>query len=138
MPEPAEGVEVRVGGVAVMAYVEVYEPESIACVRDVSVTEKEMDGEVASAYVPSVATVEVSVHVPALTNATSPDELLTVQTPVVDDAYVSVPLPAEGVDVRVGGVAVIAYVEVYDSESITCVRARGVTAKEMVLAVAES
>lgn len=62
-----------------------YEPESITCVRLTSVVVKEIEDDVACAYVPSVAITEVIVHVPALTNVTTPEEEFTVQTLVVDE-----------------------------------------------------
>jgi hypothetical protein len=50
--------------------------------------------------------VAVRVQVPVLTNETRPDELLTVQTGVVEDEYVLDPAPPPTtVDVRVGPVA---------------------------------
>ena len=45
-------------------------------------------------------------QVPEVTNATTPVEELTVQTAVVELAKVIEPVPAEGVAVMVGGVAV--------------------------------
>ncbi len=56
-----------------------YEPESIVCVRVASVTAKEMVLAVAPAYVVSAAMEEPIVHVPAVTNATSPELELMVQ-----------------------------------------------------------
>lgn len=44
------------------------------------------------------------VHVPASTNDTTPEEELTVQTPVVELEYDFVPVPADAVADIVGGV----------------------------------
>ena len=105
VPLPALGVEVRVGGVAVMLYVDVYDPPSITMVRGASVTVKLTSVAVAAAYVPSEVMVAPMVHVPAATNDTTPVEELIVHTPVVDELYTFVPVPADVVDVMVGGVA---------------------------------
>ena len=66
----------------------------------------------------------VIVHVPASTNATSPDDELIVHTEVVELEYDFVPTPAEAVDVIVGFVATSnAYgVPEYDAASIVSVR----------------
>lgn len=66
----------------------------------------------------------VIVHVPASTNATSPDEESIVHTEVVELEYDFVPTPAEAVDVIVGFVAASnAYgVPEYDAASIVSVR----------------
>ena len=84
VPAPALGVEVMVGGVAVMLYDEVYEPPSMARVREASVTENETVLAVAAAYVPSVAMVAPMVQVPGATKATRPLEAFTVQTDGVE------------------------------------------------------
>ena len=75
---------------------------------------------------------------PAATNATSPLEELTVQTPVVELVKVLAPVPADAVAVRVGGVATIVYVDVYEPASIAKVRvARDITIEnELVVATA--
>ncbi len=84
VPAPAEGVEVIVGGVAVVAYVEVYDPESMTCVLAVRVTVKLIVLALATAYVASAPIEEPIVHVPAVTNATTPVEELIVHTGVVE------------------------------------------------------
>ena len=61
-------------------------------------------------------------HVPAPTNATTPVEELTVHTATSLLAYVLTPAPADKELVRVGGVAVIKYVDEKDEESICMVR----------------
>ena len=83
VPAPADAVLVNVGGEADIEYVEVYEPESILNVRDVAVIEKLMFEEVADANVESAAIDALIVHVPAATNATTPEDEPTVQTDVV-------------------------------------------------------
>ena len=60
-----------------------YEPASIAIVREVAVIEKLMFEEVADANVESAAIDALIVHVPAATNATTPEDEPTVQTDVV-------------------------------------------------------
>ena len=60
-----------------------YEPASIAIVREVAVIEKPIVEEVADAYVESAAIDALIVHVPAATNATTPEDEPTVQTDVV-------------------------------------------------------
>ncbi len=62
--------------------------------------------ELAEAYPPLAVMSELMWQVPWLTNATRPLFESTVQTPVVEPVNVIVPLPAEGVAVRVGGVSV--------------------------------
>jgi hypothetical protein len=61
-------------------------------------------------------------HVPAPTNATSPVEELIVHTATSLLAYVLTPAPADKELVRVGGVAVIKYVDEKDEESICMFR----------------
>jgi hypothetical protein len=60
-----------------------YEPASIAIVREVAVIEKLIVEEVADANVESAAIDALTVHVPAATNATTPEDEPTVQTDVV-------------------------------------------------------
>jgi len=122
VPEPAEAVLVNVGGVADIAYVEVYEPASIAIVRDVKVVEKLIVEANAHAYVESDAIDAFSVHVPAATNVTTPEAESTVHTDVDVLVNVFVPPPADAVLVNVGGVADIAYVEAYELELMVNVR----------------
>jgi hypothetical protein len=121
VPEPAEAVLVNVGGVADIEYVEVYEPESMAIVREVAVIEKLMFEEVAQAYVESAWIDALIVHVPAATNVIAP-EFSTVHTGLVALVKLFAPPPADAVLVNVGGVADKAYVEVYEPESILNVR----------------
>lgn len=120
-PAPAEAVLVSVGGEADIEYVEVYEPESMAIVREVAVIEKLMFEEVAQAYVESAWIDALIVHVPAATNVIAP-EFSTVHTGLVALVKLFAPPPADAVLVNVGGVADKAYVEVYEPESILNVR----------------
>jgi hypothetical protein len=70
--------------------------------------------------------------VPVDTKVTTPVLESTVQTPVVLLEYVLVPEPAVGVEVMVGAVARMLYVETYDPPSIDSVRDAAVMAKEML------
>jgi hypothetical protein len=73
------------------------------------------------------------VQVPAATNATNPLEELTVQIDSVELVKVLAPVPADAVAVRVGGVATIVYVDVYEPEAIEIVReVNSVAAKVIV------
>jgi hypothetical protein len=81
-------------------------------------------GDVAASRVPEAYTVEVIEHVPALTKATAPVLALTVQTPVVEDAYVTAPPASDGVATSVGGVALKAY-DVDSEEVMARLRATG-------------
>jgi hypothetical protein len=67
------------------------------------------------------------VQVPAATNATNPLEELTVQIDSVELVKVLAPVPADAVAVRVGGVATIVYVDVYEPEAMV----RVLVAKEI-------
>jgi hypothetical protein len=78
------------------------------------------------------------VQVPAETNATRPLEELMVQTLSVELEYDFVPVPAEGVDVIVGGAATIVYVEVNDPASMVKALGARVTANEIGGAVARA
>jgi len=60
-----------------------YEPASTAMVREVAVIEKLIFEEVADTYVESASIDALTVHVPAATNATTPEAEPTVQTDVV-------------------------------------------------------
>jgi hypothetical protein len=120
-PAPAEAVLVSVGGEADIAYVEVYEPESIAMVREFAVIAKLISEEVAQSYVESAWIDELIVHVPAATKVTAP-EFSTVHTGLVALVKLFAPPPADAVLVNVGGVADKAYVDVYEPESILNVR----------------
>ena len=121
MPPPAEAVLVNVGGVADIESVEVYEPESILSVRDVAVIEKLILDAVANTYVESDWIDALIVHVPAATNVIAP-EFSTVQTGLVSLVKLFAPPPTDAVLVNVGAVADIAYVDVYEPESILNVR----------------
>jgi hypothetical protein len=72
---------------------------------------KEIPGEVALVNPTTSVIVAEIVHVPVLTKATKPEVELTVQTEVVAEVKVIVPVPtpAVGVAVNVGGVPVRAY-----------------------------
>ena len=112
---------VNVGGEADNAYVETYEPASIAIVREVAVIEKLIFEEVAQAYVESGWINPPIVHVPAATNVIAP-EFSTVHTDLVALVNPFAPPPADAVLVNVGGEADIAYVDTYEPESILNVR----------------
>ena len=110
VPLPAEAVDVIVGLVpAFKAYEFEYEPELIVSVRVSAVTVNVLDVAVAAAYPASAAIVAPIVHVPASTNATTPDDEPTVHTEDVELENVFVPEPAEGVADIVGGVALNRY-----------------------------
>jgi nitrogen fixation protein len=138
VPVPADGVEVSVGGVSSNPYADTYDPPSMAMVRGASATANDTSLAVAAPYVPSVAIDAPIVQVPTDTNVTSPEEALMVQTPVVELEYVLVPVPADGVEVMVGGVASTEYEAAYDPLSIVSVRETNVTENDTVLAVAAS
>ena len=63
-------------------YEEEYEPASIAMVREVAVIEKTVLEAVAAAYVESAEIDALIMHVPAATNATTPEAESTVHTAV--------------------------------------------------------
>ena len=121
VPAPADAVLVNVGGEADIEYVEVYEPESIAMVREVAVIAKLISEEVAQSYVESAWIDELIVHVPAATKVTAP-EFSTVHTDLVALVKLFAPPPAEAVLVNVGGEADNVYVEVNEPESMLSVR----------------
>ena len=98
-----------------------YEAASIAIVREVAVIEKLIFEAVANAYVESDWIDALIVHVPIATNVTAP-EFPTVQTGLVSLVKLFAPPPADAVLVNVGAVADIAYVDVYEPESILNVR----------------
>jgi hypothetical protein len=98
-----------------------YEPASIAIVREVAVIAKLISEEVAQSYVESAWIDALIVHVPAATKVTAP-EFSTVHTGLVALVKLFAPPPADAVLVSVGGEADIAYVEVYEPESILNVR----------------
>ena len=82
--------------------------------------------ESAAKYAPDCATEALIEHVPADTNATTPEDEPTVHIEGVLLEYDLTPEPADAVAVIVGGVEVIKYVAEYDEESIESVRdARG-------------
>ena len=138
VPAPADAVLVNVGGEADIEYVDVYEPESILNVRDVAVIEKLMFEEVADAYGESAAIDALIVHVPAATNATTPEDEPTVHTDVVVLVKLFAPLPADAVLVNVGGEADIAYVDVYEPASTAMVREDAVIEKLIFEEVADA
>ena len=76
------------------------------------------------------------VHVPASTKATSPVEALIVQTDVVELEYCFVPAPADAVEVIVGGVALPAYVALYEPASMVRVREIAVIVNDLLLELA--
>lgn len=83
-----------------------------------------MLGDVAAAKLEPALTDAVNVQVPAETKATRPVDVLIVQTEVVELAKLLTPsvVPAEGVEVIVGGVAVIKYDDVYEPAFTEIVR----------------
>jgi hypothetical protein len=83
--------------------------------------------EVADPYVESAAIEAAMVQVPTETNATKPLVELIVQIEAVELVKVLVPVPADAVAVRVGGVATIVYVDVYEPEAMV----RVLVAKEI-------
>ena len=91
-------------------------------VGDVDVTLNEIDADVAAACEPLAAMDAVIVHVPALTKVTTPLDELTVHTDVVELEYDFEPPPAEAVEVIVGGVSPMSYVDVYEPASMVNVR----------------
>lgn len=91
-------------------------------VGDVDVTLNEIDAEVAAACEPLAAMDAVIVHVPELTKVTTPVDELTVHTDVVELEYDFEPPPAEAVEVIVGGVSPMSYVDVYEPASMVNVR----------------
>lgn len=76
------------------------------------------------------------VHVPASTKVTSPVEALIVQTDVVELEYCFVPAPADAVEVIVGGVALPAYVALYEPASMVRVRDIAVIVNDLLLELA--
>ena len=86
-----------------------YEPELIVSVRPSAVTVNVLEVAVAAAYPALAAIVAPIVHVPASTNATTPDDDPTVHTDVSVLENVFVPEPADGVADIVGGVALNRY-----------------------------
>ncbi len=72
------------------------------------VTPKVIVGAVAEPWLPEAAMLAPIVHDPGPTKATAPVDGSIVQTVVVVERYVLAPVPAEAVDVMVGGVAVVA------------------------------
>ncbi|TRZ73381.1 MAG: hypothetical protein D4R95_03435, partial [Actinobacteria bacterium] len=103
---PADGVADIVGGVASIAY----DPESPlrVSVRDAAVTVKFTVLAVAAANPPPEVMDAPIVHVPTSTKVTTPLVELTVHTLVVElvNDFVPDEVPADGVAVIVGGVAV--------------------------------
>jgi len=93
--------------------------------------------EVADAYGESAAIDALIVHVPAATNATTPEDEPTVHTDVVVLVKLFAPLPADAVLVNVGGVADIAYVDVYEPASTAMVREDAVIEKLIFEEVAD-
>ena len=73
--------------------------------------ENEIRDDVAESYVPSLAIATRNVHVPDLTNDTTPVDEPTVHTVVEVLVYVLVPAPTEAELVRVGGVSLTPYEE---------------------------
>ena len=84
VPEPAEAVDVMVGGVASPEYADVYEPALIVNVREVAVIVKVLVFEFAAAYPRCATTDAVIEQLPASTKSTAPVEESTVQTVVVE------------------------------------------------------
>ncbi len=103
---------------------------------------KEIDEEVAASSLPSAAMDALSVHVPVLTNATSPLVALIVHTLEVSEVKVFAPAPVDGVAVSVGGTLVLTYEDTNEEESMVSVRDVGAgvgsasTSKDIEVAVA--
>lgn len=76
------------------------------------------------------------VQVPASTKVTTPVEALIVQTDVVELEYCFVPEPADAVEVIVGGVALPAYVALYEPASMVKVREIAVIVNDLLLELA--
>jgi hypothetical protein len=81
LPEPTEGVEVSVGGVAVIVYEDVYDPESIDNVRVAKVIEN-VTSLVALSYTLVTLDVARTLQLPTAVNVRTAVLELTVQ-PVV-------------------------------------------------------
>ena len=76
------------------------------------------------------------VHVPAATNATSPEDASIVHTDVLELEYDFVPAPTDAFEVIVGGVALPAYVALYEPASIVKVREIAVIVNDLLLELA--
>lgn len=72
-------------------------------------------------------------QVPASTKVTTPVEALIVHTDVVELEYCFVPAPADAVEVNVGGVALPAYVALYEPASMVRVREIAVIVNDLLL-----
>lgn len=122
-----------VGGLSANAYVLLYDPLLMLSVRDTVVIVNDIGDADASVYVPLADIVAPIVHVPIVTKVTRPELLLIVQTSVVRLVYVFVPVPADAVEVIVGGVVTNVYVAVYELPSIVSVLFTALVVKFKIL-----